>query len=72
MHMNTDKLQDAVRQAYLNLRKAIMECEQHHDDEFYELSEKHANEVYDDALEALILARMEEKRRAELSGELPF
>ena len=72
MHMNTDKLQDAVRQAYLNLRKAIMECEQHPGDEFYELSEMHANEVYDDALEALILARMEEKRRAELSGELPF
>ena len=72
MHMNTDKLQDAVRQAYLNLRKAIMECEQHPDDEFYELSEMHANEVYDDALEALILARMEEKRRAELSEELPF
>lgn len=70
--MNTDKLQDAVRQAYLNLRKAIMECEQHPDDEFYELSEMHANEVYDDTLEALILARMEEKRRAELSGELPF
>ena len=72
MHMNTDKLQDAVRQAYLNLRKAIMECEQHPDDEFCDLSEMHANEVYDDALEALILARMEEKRRAELSGELPF
>lgn len=72
MHMNTDKLQDAVRQAYLNLRKAIMECEQHPDNEFYELSEMHANEVYDDALEALILARMEEKRRAELSEELPF
>lgn len=70
--MNTDKLQDAVRQAYLNLRKAIMECEQHPDDEFYELSEMHANEVYDDALEALILTRMEEKRKAELSGELPF
>ncbi len=72
MYMQTDKQQADVKQAYLNLRKAIMECEQHPDDEFYELSEMHANEVYDDALEALILARMEEKRRAELSGELPF
>ena len=70
--MNTDNLLAAVKQAYLNLRKAIMECEQHPDDEFYEQSEMHANEVYDDALEVLILARMEEKRRAELSGELPF
>ena len=70
--MNTNNLQTAVKQAYLNLRKAIIECEQHPDDEFYELSEMHANDVYDDALEALILARMEEKRRAELSGELPF
>ena len=70
--MNTNNLQSAVKQAYLNLRKAIMECEQHPDDEFYELSEMHANDVYDDALEALILARMEEKREAELSGDLPF
>lgn len=70
--MNTNNLQTAVKQAYLNLRKAIIECEQHPDDEFYELSEMHANEVYDDALKALILARMEEKRKAELSGELPF
>lgn len=70
--MNTNNLQSAVKQAYLNLRKAIMECEQHPDDEFYELSEMHANDVYDDALEALILARMEEKRRGELNGELPF
>ncbi|MBO6247910.1 MAG: hypothetical protein J6N54_03760 [Bacteroidales bacterium] len=70
--MNTNNLQSAVKQAYLNLRKAIMECEQHPDDEFYELSEMHANDVYDDALEALILARMEEKRRVELNGELPF
>ena len=70
--MNTNNLQSAAKQAYLNLRKAIMECEQHPDDEFYELSEMHANDVYDDALEALILARMEEKRRGELNGELPF
>lgn len=70
--MNTNNLQTAVKQAYLNLRKAIIECEQHPDDEFYELSEMHANDVYDDALEALILSRMEEKRKAELCGELPF
>ena len=72
MHMNTDKLQDAVRQAYLNLRKAIMECEQHPDDEFYEMSEMHANEVYDDAIEELSVARLEARRRSELNGELPF
>lgn len=72
MLMKTDNLQAAVTQAYLNLRKAIQESELHPDDEFYELSEMHANEVYDDALEELILARMEAKRQAELSGELPF
>lgn len=70
--MNTNNLQTAVMQAYLNLRKAIIDSERNPNDEFYELSEMHANDVYDDALEALILARMEEKREAELSGDLPF
>ena len=72
MLMKTDNLQDAVRLAYLNLRKAIIDSEQHPEDEYYELSEMHANEVYDDALEELILARIEAKKQAELSGELPF
>ena len=50
MLMKTDNLQDAVRLAYLNLRKAIIESERHPDDKFYEMSEMHANEVYDDAI----------------------
>ena len=70
--MKTDNLQDAVRLAYLNLRKAIIESEQHPNDEFYEMSEMHANEVYDEAIEEMIVARLESKRLAELRGELPF
>ena len=72
MLMKTDNLQDAVRLAYLNLRKAIIESEQHPNDEFYEMSEMHANEVYDEAIEEMIVARLESKRLAELRGELPF
>lgn len=72
MLMKTDNLQDAVRLAYLNLRKAIIESEQHPNDEFYEMSEMHANEVYDEAIEEMIVARLESKELAELRGELPF
>lgn len=72
MLMKIDNLQDAVRLAYLNLRKAIIESERHPDDEFYEMSEMHANEVYDDAIEELSVARLEARRRSELNGELPF
>ena len=70
--MKTDNLQDAVRLAYLKLRKAIIESEQHPNNEFYEMSEMHANEVYDEAIEEMIVARLESKRLAELRGELPF
>ena len=72
MGMKKNNLQNAIRQAYLNLRESLLETEQHPDEEFYELSEMHANEVYDDALEALILARLEEKNQGELSGEPPL
>lgn len=72
MSMENTNLRNAIRQACLNLREAILETEQHPDDGSYELYEMHANEVYDDALEILILARLEEKKQSELSGELPL
>ena len=72
MHMNTEKLQEAVTRAYLTLRQSILEAEKYPDDELYEMKEMHFNEEYDLALEALIRARIEEGKRCELSGELPF
>lgn len=72
MLMKTVNLQEAVTQAYLNLRNAILDAEKHPDDEFYELSEMHANDVYDEALRALILSLIEEEKRAEQSDEFPF
>ena len=72
MHMETKILQEAVTRAYLALRQSILETEMHPDDEFYEMKEMHFNEEYDLALEALIRARIEEEKRRELSGELPF
>lgn len=72
MHMETTILQEAVTRAYLALRQSILETEMHPDDEFYEMNEMHFNEEYDLALEALIRARIEEEKRRELSGELPF
>lgn len=70
--MNTEKLQEVVMKAYLALRQSILEAEEHPDDEFYEMKEVHFNEEYNFALEALIRARIEEEKRRELSGELPF
>ena len=72
MHMETTILQEAVTRAYLALRQSILETEMHPDDEFYEMKEMHFNEEYDLTLEALIRARIEEEKRRELSGELPF
>lgn len=72
MLMKTDNLQEMVTQAYFNLRNAILDAEKHPDDESYELSEMHANDVYDEALKVLILSRIEEEKRVEQSDELPF
>lgn len=72
MHMETTILQEAVTRAYLALRQSILETEMHPEDEFYEMKEMHFNEEYDLTLEALIRARIEEEKRRELSGELPF
>ena len=49
-----------------------MECEQHPNDEFHQLSEMHAKEAYDDTMEKLMLAQIKANRQSELSGELPF
>ena len=72
MLMKTDNLQEMVTQAYFNLRNAILDAEKHPDNESYELSEMHANDVYDEALKVLILSRIEEEKRVEQSDELPF
>lgn len=72
MHMNTEKLQEAVTRAYLALRQSILEAEKYSGDEFHEMKEMHFNEEYDLALEALIRARIEEAKRRELNGGLPF
>ena len=70
--MNTTELQSEVIRCYQNLRQAIINAEKHPNDEFYEMSEMHVSDMYDDALIASFLAENEERRRSKESGELPF
>lgn len=70
--MNTTALQSEVIRCYQNLRQAIIDAEKHPNDKFYEMSEMHASDVYDEALIASFHAEIEEQRKGEESGELPF
>lgn len=70
--MSTTELQSMVVRCYQNLRQAIIDAEKHPNDELYEMSEMHASDMYDEALIASFLAEIEERRKSEESGELPF
>lgn len=70
--MNTTELQSKVIRCYQNLRQAIIDAEKHPNDEFYEMSEMHASDMYDEALITSFLAEIEERHKSEESEELPF
>ncbi len=71
--MNTvDTLYAATQMSYDHLCDAIMELAKHPDDDNCAMWEAIAQDDYDRALEAYILAREKEAKETRDRGELPF
>jgi hypothetical protein len=70
--MGKEELYADVIRCYRDLREAIIDASKHPGDEFYAMTEMHASNEYDDALERLFIAREKDRRLMEEGEELPF